>query len=39
MSWVTITGELSEHMGDNWVRENPLKRRPREETAGLAQPQ
>ncbi len=36
-SWPTIGGELSEYVDDNWLRDNPLKRRLREETARLPQ--
>ena len=36
-SWPTIGGELSEYVTDNWLRDSPLKRRLREETARLPQ--
>ncbi len=36
-SWPTISGELSDYVDDNWLRDSPLKRRLREETAGLPQ--
>jgi predicted O-methyltransferase YrrM len=36
-SWPTIGGELSEYVDDNWLRDSSLKRRLREETAGLPQ--
>ncbi len=36
-SWPTISGELSEYVDNNWLRDSPLKRRLREETAGLPQ--
>jgi predicted O-methyltransferase YrrM len=36
-SWPTIGGELSEYVDDNWLRDSPLKRRLREETARLPQ--
>ena len=36
-SWPTISGELSEYVDDNWLRDSPLKRRLREETARLPQ--
>ena len=34
-SWASITGTLSDYVDDNWLRESPLKRRLREETAKL----
>ena len=36
-SWPTIDGELSEYVDKNWLRDSPLKRRLREETARLPQ--
>ena len=36
-SWPTISGELSEYVDNTWLRDSPLKRRLREETAGLPQ--
>jgi len=36
-SWPTIGGELSEYVDGNWLRDSPLKRRLREETASLPQ--
>jgi predicted O-methyltransferase YrrM len=36
-SWPTISGELSDYVNDNWLRDSPLKRRLREETARLPQ--
>jgi len=36
-SWPTIGGELSDYVDDNWLRDSPLKRRLREETARLPQ--
>jgi O-methyltransferase len=36
-SWPTIGGELSEYVDSNWLRDSPLKRRLREETARLPQ--
>lgn len=36
-SWPTIGGELSGYVDDSWLRDSPLKRRLREETAGLPQ--
>jgi predicted O-methyltransferase YrrM len=36
-SWPTISGELSDYVDDNWLRDSPLKRRLREETAKLPQ--
>ena len=35
--WPSISGELSEYVDDNWLRDSPLKRRLREETARLPQ--
>lgn len=35
--WPTISGELSDYVDDNWLRDSPLKRRLREETASLPQ--
>jgi predicted O-methyltransferase YrrM len=36
-SWPTISGELAEYVDRNWLRDTPLKRRLREETATLPQ--
>jgi len=36
-SWPTIGGDLSDYVDDNWLRDSPLKRRLREETARLPQ--
>jgi predicted O-methyltransferase YrrM len=36
-SWPTITGDLTGYVDRNWLRESPLKRRLREETARLPQ--
>jgi predicted O-methyltransferase YrrM len=36
-SWPTISGELADYVDDNWLRDSPLKRRLREETAKLPQ--
>ena len=36
-SWPTIGGELAEYVDSNWLRDTPLKRRLREETASLPQ--
>jgi len=36
-SWPTIGGELSEYVDNHWLRDSPLKRRLREETARLPQ--
>jgi predicted O-methyltransferase YrrM len=36
-SWPTISGELAEYVDKNWLRDTPLKRRLREETAKLPQ--
>lgn len=36
-SWPSIRDDLSDYVDNNWLRENPLKRRLREETAGLPQ--
>ena len=36
-SWPTISGELSDYVDDNWLRDSPLKRRLRDETARLPQ--
>lgn len=36
-SWPTIGGDLSGYVDDNWLRDSPLKRRLREETARLPQ--
>jgi predicted O-methyltransferase YrrM len=36
-SWPTISGELAEYADKNWLRDTPIKRRLREETAKLPQ--
>src|ERR1041384_8629958 len=36
-SWPTITGDLADYVDKNWLRDSPLKRRLREETARLPQ--
>jgi O-methyltransferase len=36
-NWPAISGELSQYVDDNWLRDSPLKRRLREETARLPQ--
>jgi len=36
-SWPVINGELAEYVDQNWLRDSPLKRRLREETAKLPQ--
>lgn len=36
-SWPTINGELAGYVDTNWLRDTPLKRRLREETAKLPQ--
>jgi O-methyltransferase len=36
-SWPTINGDLAEYVDRNWLRDTPLKRRLREETAKLPQ--
>lgn len=36
-SWLSISGDLSDYADTNWLRESPLKRRLREETARLPQ--
>lgn len=36
-SWPTIAGKLSEYVDANWLRDSPLKKRLREETARLPQ--
>jgi O-methyltransferase len=36
-SWLSISGDLSDYADNNWLRESPLKRRLREETARLPQ--
>jgi hypothetical protein len=36
-SWPTINGDLAEYVDRNWLRDSPLKRRLREETAKLPQ--
>ena len=36
-SWPTITGDLADYVDKNWLRDSPLKRRLREETAKLPQ--
>jgi predicted O-methyltransferase YrrM len=35
--WPTISGELAEYVDRNWLRDTPLRRRLREETAKLPQ--
>jgi predicted O-methyltransferase YrrM len=35
--WLSITDDLAEYVDKNWLRDNPLKRRLREETAQLPQ--
>jgi predicted O-methyltransferase YrrM len=36
-SWPAINGDLAEYVDQNWLRDSPLKRRLREETAKLPQ--
>jgi O-methyltransferase len=36
-SWLAIDGDLAEYVDQNWLRDSPLKRRLREETAKLPQ--
>lgn len=36
-TWANIGGALADYVDSNWLRESPLKRRLREETAGLPQ--
>lgn len=36
-SWPSIGSDLSDYVDSNWLRESPLKRRLREETASLPQ--
>jgi predicted O-methyltransferase YrrM len=36
-SWPTITGALADYVDANWLRESPVKRRLRDETAKLPQ--
>ena len=36
-SWPKIDGALADYVDANWLRESPLKRRLREETAKLPQ--
>ena len=36
-SWPTIGGDLADYVDKNWLRDAPLKRRLREETAKLPQ--
>src|SRR5436190_21917133 len=36
-SWLSITADLAEYIDKNWLRDSPLKRRLREETAKLPQ--
>jgi O-methyltransferase len=36
-SWPNVAGELAEYVDRNWLRDSPLKRRLREETAKLPQ--
>jgi len=36
-SWPTVAGELADYVDSNWLRDSPLKRRLREETAKLPQ--
>src|SRR3954465_16054944 len=36
-SWPNIAGELADYVDDNWLRDSPLKRRLRDETAKLPQ--
>jgi O-methyltransferase len=36
-SWLEISGDLSEYVDKNWLRDSPLKHRLREETARLPQ--
>ena len=36
-SWPNVAGELADYVDNNWLRDSPLKRRLREETAKLPQ--
>jgi predicted O-methyltransferase YrrM len=36
-SWPTINGDLADYVDGNWLRDSPIKRRLREETAKLPQ--
>ena len=36
-SWPTINGDLADYVDKNWLRDSPIKRRLREETAKLPQ--
>jgi O-methyltransferase len=36
-TWPNITGALGDYVDDNWLRDSPLKRRLREETARMRQ--
>src|ERR1700749_3205332 len=36
-SWPTINGDLADYVDKNWLRDSPIKRRLREETARLPQ--
>ena len=36
-SWPTITGDLADYVDKSWLRDSPIKRRLREETAKLPQ--
>ena len=36
-SWPSISGDLADYVDQNWLRDSPLKRRLREETAKLPQ--
>jgi len=36
-SWPNVAGELADYVDSNWLRDSPLKRRLREETAKLPQ--
>src|SRR5512144_2393203 len=36
-SWPNVAGELADYLDQNWLRDSPLKRRLREETAKLPQ--
>src|SRR5215212_5767806 len=36
-SWPNVAGELADYVDDNWLRDSPLKRRLRDETAKLPQ--
>ena len=37
-SWPKLDGALADYVDANWLRDSPLKRRLREETAKLPQP-